>query len=89
MAFLDDDDLWAEEKIEKQVKFLKEKNLDMVFCNGYRFYNNDINNRRLYQFNFISDSLLSYDSELISDRVGSTSHPLMKRTCIAKSGLLI
>lgn len=87
VAFLDDDDLWVPDKIEKQVRFLKENNLDMVFCNGYRFYNNDINNRRLYQFNFISDSLLSYDSELISDRIGSTSHPLMKRTCIAKSGL--
>lgn len=87
VAFLDDDDLWAPEKIEKQVKFLKENDLDMVFCNGYRFYNNDINNRCLYQFNFISDSVLSYDTELISDRIGSTSHPLMKRTCIAKSGL--
>lgn len=87
VAFLDDDDLWAEEKIEKQVKFLKEKNLDMVFCNGYRFYNNDINNRRLYQFNFISDNVISYDTELISDRIGSTSHPLIRRASIAKAGL--
>ena len=32
IAFIDADDLWYTEKIDKQVSFLIEKNLDFVFC---------------------------------------------------------
>ena len=41
VAFLDDDDLWMPDKIEKQMEFLKDNHLDMVFTNGFRFYNKD------------------------------------------------
>ena len=84
IAFLDDDDIWMPEKIEKQVTFLKKHNLDMVFCNGFRFYDNDLNKTKLYQVCFISDKLISYDMELRGDRIGSTSHPLLRKDCFAK-----
>lgn len=87
IAFLDDDDIWMPEKIEKQVSLLKKNDLGMVFCNGYRFYDNDLNKRKLYQYNFISEHLITFDIELESDRIGSTSHPLIRKECLAQTGL--
>ena len=41
VAFLDADDIWHSEKIEKQVKFLvKHKNVDLVLCDYLMFYQN-------------------------------------------------
>ena len=87
IACLDDDDIWDSEKIKKQVALMETENLGLVYCNGYRFYNNDTNNKRLYQNNFISDRDLDFITELRSDHIGSTSIPLMKKTCLAKTGL--
>ena len=87
IAFLDDDDIWMPTKIEKQVTLLKQKKAGMVFCNGLRFYNNDLNDNKPYQQLFISDKPISYEIELRSDHIGSTSHPLIRRECLAKSGL--
>lgn len=36
IAFLDADDLWKNEKLEKQIKFMKENNYDFTFT-GYEF----------------------------------------------------
>lgn len=87
IAFLDDDDIWDKEKISKQVKYLEEQNLDLVFCNGYRFFNDDTNDKVLYQKNFIDNNKISFDNELQGDMIGSTSHPLMRKICFAKTGL--
>lgn len=87
IACLDDDDLWMPEKIEKQVALMEKENLGLVFCNGYRFYNNDLNQKKLYQYNFISDKKLDFDTELKSDHIGSTSIPLMRKVCFATTGL--
>lgn len=87
IACLDDDDIWIKDKIEKQVKLMEKEKLDLVFCNGYRFYNNDINNRKIYQINFISDRIIDFNTELKNDCIGSTSHPLMRKECFAKTGL--
>ena len=46
IACLDDDDIWMPEKIEKQVALMESVNLALVFCNGYRFYNDDLNNNK-------------------------------------------
>lgn len=87
IACLDDDDIWHPEKIEKQVAFLEANDLGMVFCNGYRFYENDLNNKKIYQAKFICDCPINYQTALRGDRIGSTSHPLMRRECFAKVGL--
>ena len=87
VACLDDDDIWAPEKIEKQVSLMEAENLALVYCNGYRFYNDDLNNRMLYQFNFISDRELDFLTELRSDHIGSTSIPLMRKESLAQIGL--
>lgn len=87
IAFLDDDDIWMPTKIEKQVKLIIEKNAGMVFCNGLRFYNDDLDDNKPYQKLFISNKPITYKLELRGDRIGSTSHPLIRRESLAKSGL--
>lgn len=87
IACLDDDDIWMPEKIEKQVALMEEENLALVFCNGYRFYNDDLNDKKLYQYNFISNRDLDFNTELRSDHIGSTSIPLMRKDCISQTGL--
>jgi len=37
IAFLDSDDVWHPEKIEKQLRLMIEKNLDLVYCGGESF----------------------------------------------------
>ena len=81
IAFLDDDDIWMH-KDENKYAF-KQKKAGMVFCNGLRFYNNDLNDNKPYQQLFISDKPISYEIELRSDHIGSTSHPLIRRECLA------
>lgn len=87
VAFLDDDDIWAPDKIEKQMRLMQNESLDLVFCNGYRFYNNDLNDTKLYQVNFIGDRELDFATELRQDHIGSTSIPLMRKECLAQTGL--
>lgn len=87
VAFLDDDDLWVPEKIEKQVTLLEREKLGMVFCNGVRFKNNDFENVTPYQKHFISNKRITFDMELANDRIGSTSIPLIRRECFNKAGI--
>ena len=87
IAFLDDDDIWMPEKLEKQMALIKSSGADIVFCYGYRFHGNTFDKGQLYQKNFISDRLITYQMELESDRIGSTSQPLIKKYCFARAGL--
>jgi teichuronic acid biosynthesis glycosyltransferase TuaG len=41
-AFLDSDDLWVKEKLELQVKALKENAADLVFSDGFVFHDNNV-----------------------------------------------
>lgn len=43
LAFLDADDLWLPEKLEIQIREIKEKKADLVFSNSYIFYDDNIN----------------------------------------------
>lgn len=43
IAFLDADDLWKKEKLEKQIKFMQENNYDFTFT-GYEFADENGNN---------------------------------------------
>jgi glycosyltransferase involved in cell wall biosynthesis len=37
IAFLDGDDIWLPNKLEKQVDFIKANDLDLTYCNAYMF----------------------------------------------------
>jgi glycosyltransferase involved in cell wall biosynthesis len=45
IAFLDGDDFWFPNCLEKQVKFIEEKKLDMVYCDAELFGNNFLNGK--------------------------------------------
>ena len=66
IAFLDSDDEWLPEKLEKQINFLKSNDADIVFCShisyhdnkkiifpNHKIYNNDLFKKLLYG-NFIT-----------------------------------
>jgi teichuronic acid biosynthesis glycosyltransferase TuaG len=42
IAFLDSDDLWIKEKLELQVKALRENAADLVFSDGFIFHDNNV-----------------------------------------------
>lgn len=76
VAFLDSDDLWIPEKLEKQIKFMKENKFDftytdyMIQLNGtwlpYLYTGPDIvNRRRMYNYCYFSTITVMYDREQI------------------------
>lgn len=40
LTFLDSDDIWIKDKLEKQIKFIKENDYDFVYCN-FRYMSDD------------------------------------------------
>ena len=41
IAFLDSDDIWKRNKLSKQISLMEEDHLDLVYCNGQEFTNNN------------------------------------------------
>ena len=87
VAFLDDDDIWMPNKIEKQMMLFNNPSVGMVFCDGYSFEDGDINNKWEFREASIYDKSISLKLELFNDYIGSTSQALIKKECFAKVGL--
>lgn len=84
IGFLDDDDEWCSEKIEKQLEAF-ETGVGMVFCNGTIIDENyDPPKQQLYNNNL--KQFVSFNDLLIGDRIGSTSNPLILTECIKDCG---
>ena len=76
IAFLDSDDLWAPEKLEKQIAFMIEKNYAFTYtyyraCNSgawdefIRISPKKVNLRKLYNYNYIPAITVVYNREAI------------------------
>ena len=65
IAFLDADDLWMPEKLEKQIEFMTEYNLDLTYS-SYKLI--DENNNGLGKF--ITKDIISYESLLKTNSIG-------------------
>lgn len=88
LAFLDDDDFWAHNKIERQTEyFIKYPEAGLIFCDGYIFEDGDLENLTKYQVHPVFDFPIRSDMMLYLDYVGTTSQVLIKRECFAKVGL--
>lgn len=86
IAFLDDDDIWHPQKIEKQIKAFSE-NVGMVFCQGVTFKGRDFSKGKPYHVVDDFMDYINYSDMLYRDRVGSTSQAIIKRATFAKTGL--
>ena len=84
---LDDDDLWLPDKISKQICMFTDNTVGIVFCNGIkRILETKVD--KIYNPSLVdSESIITFDDMLHVDRIGSTSHPLIRRSCFEDVGL--
>lgn len=84
VAFLDDDDEWLPEKIEKQVEIVeKDGDVALVYCGRYSYYTKE-NNEVLQNTEFHRGMV--FDKLILENFIGSTSFPLLRKSCIDKLG---
>ncbi|MBQ8117274.1 MAG: glycosyltransferase family 2 protein [Lachnospiraceae bacterium] len=92
VAFLDDDDEWLPEKINKQMQEFdqdKDGKLGLVFCGGIRrellhkggYVECDYYNLKEFK------ECPTHEDMLKHDYIGSTSHPLIRRSVFDKAGM--
>lgn len=76
IAFLDSDDIWVKEKLEKQVNFIQEHNYAFIYCdyricldgvweNVVRTAPNNVNKRKIYNYCYFSTITVMYDVEKV------------------------
>jgi glycosyltransferase involved in cell wall biosynthesis len=84
IAFLDDDDVWHVNKLEKQVQKMNSENYGLVYCRQRVI--NEIKNteteakKQRYEGNV-------FDQLILTNFVGSTSFVMIRRECFDKVGL--
>jgi len=83
IAFLDDDDEWLPEKIEKQVQVMKKSDAALVYC-GSICQNDDTGKAFRKKTKFCRGDV--FYELLYSNFIESTSFPLMKLDCLKKIG---
>lgn len=83
VAFLDDDDEWLPEKIEKQIKGFTDDSIAIVYC-GQISIDEIIGEKHIRKTKIQRGNVFS---ELIMENfIGSTSNPLIRKTCIEEVG---
>lgn len=88
VAFLDDDDVWFEDKIEKQIKLMQgTENCGMVFCDGYYMLNDgEVTTKKDHNPDAFKQEI-THRMLLMNDYIGTTSQALIKKDALAKGGL--
>lgn len=85
IAFLDDDDEWLPQKIEKQMaKFKSEdKDLALVYC-GYYVINTAEKTKKVFDMEFMEGMV--FDRMIYGNYIGSNSFPLIKKNVLVELG---
>lgn len=83
VAFLDDDDEWLPEKIEKQIKGFTDSKIALVYCGFWIIGENNEKNiaQMTYMEGYVFPALLKHDFTGIT-----TSNPLIKKECLEEVG---
>ena len=86
IGFLDDDDEWMPEKIEKQVARFQSGNdrLGMVYCRGLIIDEETSLSQDYYSI--MSPLNLTFDMMLAKDYIGTTTNPLIRKECFDRVG---
>ena len=74
VAFIDSDDFWLPDKLERQTKFMQENNYDFTFCN----YDKVISSKKTIKVKS-SKSVLNYSDLLGSNEIGLSTVQLKKK----------
>lgn len=82
IAFLDDDDEWLPQKLEKQLQMFRE-DVGLVYCG--RLISND-ETSQVYPSDVTFHNGYIFDSLIKANYIGSTSFPLIKRDVLCKIG---
>ena len=83
IAFLDDDDEWMPEKLDKQMKLFKDESVGLVYTGSqvvYDFYD-------ISYYNIPKDRGDLFKKVLIRNCIGTTSSVVVRKSILEKSGL--
>ena len=84
VAFLDDDDEWLPEKIEKQLSVMeKNKSAALVYCGRYTYI---VSEDKTIEENVEFHSGKVYEKLILNNFIGSTSFPLIRKSVAEKLG---
>jgi glycosyltransferase involved in cell wall biosynthesis len=86
VAFLDDDDEWLPEKLEKQYKLISKEKVALVYCSHFEIHGNG--SRKLVTEELAREGIHHDDFErlLLNNFVGSTSYPLLSLEAVKSVG---
>ena len=84
IAYLDDDDEWLPNKIEKQLEAFTNENIALVYC-GWEVYNTEIHSITKQDNKFYSGKIFDQLMHL-GNFVGGTSFPLIRKSALETIG---
>lgn len=83
VAYLDDDDEWLPNKIEKQIVRFDDPNIALVYCGSQSINDND-GTTHIRKTLYFSGNV--YNELMRRNFVGSTSFPLIRKNCLEEIG---
>ena len=85
IAFLDDDDEWLPQKIEKQITKINQPEIGLVYCSSYTIINvNGKTKKTLREYRIEG---FVFDKLILKNFIGSTSFVMVKRQALFDCGL--
>lgn len=86
-AFLDDDDIWFDEKLEKQMKCFDE-GVGLVYCKGYLVRVSEAGEKKSpYNMSASFIDKVNFNDMLYGDYIGTTTQAVISRAAIEKCGM--
>lgn len=88
IGFLDDDDEWLPEKLEKSIPHFQE-NIGIVASPGYILVEDDSGSivaEKDYHYNDANKEIIVHEDFLTKDLIGSTSQAIVRKKCFAVCG---
>ncbi len=83
VAFLDDDDEWKPEKIEKQLEKFKDDKIALVYC-GAEVFNDADGSVNYDKTDYLRGKV--YENLILNNFIGSTSYPLIRKKALIDVG---
>lgn len=83
IGFLDDDDEWLPEKIEKQLEKFTDQDIALVYCGNYEI---DIQNNTQRIFNTKYFRGMVFEHIIYGNYIGSNSFPLIRKNILVELG---